>query len=158
MKSTSLHPRPGSQHGFSMLEVLITLFILSVGLLGLAAMQAEGLKTSSGSLLRSKAVVAMADITDRMRANAAGLNNYSLTLGETISLPAGSACVSNPCSATLMAQFDMAQWLTSLQAVGSGLPGAQAAIAPLAAAGRFRFTVSWTDHQANAAYITEVQF
>lgn len=41
MKRISLHQRPGSQHGFSMLEVLITLFILSVGLLGLAAMQAE---------------------------------------------------------------------------------------------------------------------
>ncbi|MGH8524508.1 MAG: type IV pilus modification protein PilV, partial [Gammaproteobacteria bacterium] len=148
----NIHQGPGIQHGFSMLEVLITLFILSVGLLGLAAMQAEGLKTSSGSLLRSKAVVAVADITDRMRANVAGLSNYSLAPDETISLPADAACVSSPCSATLMAQFDKAQWLRTLQATaqteivadGSGLPGAQAVIAPLGAAGsgRFRFIVS----------------
>lgn len=165
MKSISLPQRSGIQHGFSMLEVLITLFILSVGLLGVGAMQAEGLKTGSGSLLRSKAVVAVADITDRMRANVAGLNDYSLTLGGTISSPPN--CATGPCSATQMAQFDMAQWLQTLQAAGSGLPGAQAAILPLGAAGsgRFAFTVSWTDRQerneavaTNEAYITEVQF
>lgn len=169
MKRISLHQRPGTHHGFSMLEVLITLFILSVGLLGLAAMQAEGLKTSSGSLLRSKAVVAMADITDRMRANVAGFNNYSLTLGGTISSPPDCAAIQ--CSATQMAQFDMAQWLQTLQAAGSGLPGAQAAIIALPAVppavgpGRFAFTVSWTDRQerneavaTDEQYSTEVQF
>lgn len=154
-----------------MLEVLITLFILSVGLLGLAAMQTEGLKTGSGSLLRSKAVVAMADITDRMRANAAGLNNYQLplTLAATITktFPSGPPdyCATKRCSATEMAQFDMDQWLYTLQAPGSGLPGARAAIAlvppplpPAVPVRRFTFTVSWTDRQANEAYITEVLF
>ena len=128
-------------------------------------MQAEGLKTSSGSLLRSKAVVAMADITDRMRANVAGFNDYSLMLGGTITSPPDCAAIQ--CSATQMAQFDMDQWLQTLQAAGSGLPGAQAAIAPLGAAGsgRFAFTVSWTDRQerneavaTDEQYSTEVQF
>ncbi|MGH8527841.1 MAG: hypothetical protein ACREXY_27560, partial [Gammaproteobacteria bacterium] len=66
--------------------------------------------------------------------------------------------------------FDMNQWLQTLQAAGSGLPGAQAEIivlpaVPPATTGRFRFRVTWTDRQerneavaTNEVYSTEVQF
>ena len=66
--------------GFSLIEVLVALVILSVGLLGLAALQAEGLRGSSTAKFRFHAVRLMGDIADRMRANEAGLADYAVAL------------------------------------------------------------------------------
>ncbi|MGH8562937.1 MAG: type IV pilus modification protein PilV [Gammaproteobacteria bacterium] len=152
-----------------MIEVLITILIMSVGLLGIAAMQAEALKGGNDSILRSKAVVSVGDITDRIRANLAGLASYSRALSGT---PVASPpdCVANQCTAAQMATYDMSQWLAALQDQASGLPGAQAAIVqpaapPAGTAGLLTITVQWTDRlQRNEGtatpeqYITQVQF
>lgn len=79
------------QSGFSLIEILIALMILSVGLLGLAALQAAALKTNHGAYYRSQAVFLAYDICDRMRANklqaAAGVYNRAID----DSAPAASA-------------------------------------------------------------------
>jgi type IV pilus assembly protein PilV len=112
--------------GFSLIEVLVTLLITSVGLLGLAVLQAKSLQFNHGAYLRSQANILAYDIADRMRLNKddarAGQYNISmgsskpsasdlvttdqnqwLTLIET-SLPAGDgsvSCVSNICTLTI---------------------------------------------------------
>lgn len=114
------------EKGFSLIEVLVTLLITSVGLLGLAALQAKSLQFNHGAYLRSQANILAYDIADRMRLNkddaragqynismnsskpsASGLvatdQNQWLTLIET-SLPAGDgsvSCVSNICTLTI---------------------------------------------------------
>jgi type IV pilus assembly protein PilV len=143
-----------------MMEVLITILIMSVGLLGVAAMQAEALKGGNDSILRSKAVAFVADITDRMRANIQGLANYQLTLGGTISNPPN--CAANQCTPADMARFDMSQWLTALADPAMGLPGAQASIvqpAPGGTVGLLTVTVTWTDRlQRNETVATREQY
>lgn len=151
-----------------MIEVLITILIMSVGLLGLAAMQAEALKGGNDSILRSKAVVSVADISDRIRANIDGLASYTRALsGSPVANPPD--CVANQCTALQMATYDMSQWLLALQNPASGLPGAQAAIVqPVAGvdpAGLLTVTVRWTDRLQRGEtgatpelYTTEVQF
>lgn len=149
-----------------MIEVLITIFVMSVGLLGLAAMQADALKGGGDSIFRSKAVAYVADITDRIRANTAGLTDYQLVLGGSIASPPD--CVANECSPQQMAQYDMSQWLLAMQDAGLGLPGALGQIlqpvAP-APAGLLTITVQWTDRLQSGEgavtpeqYTTEVQF
>ncbi len=71
--------------GFSLLEVLIALVILSIGLLGLAGLQAYGLKSNHGAYLRSQATVLTYEIIDNMRANRprAIAGDYNIDLAET---------------------------------------------------------------------------
>jgi type IV pilus assembly protein PilV len=150
-----------------MIEVLITILIMSVGLLGVAAMQAEALKGGNDSILRSKAVASVADISDRIRANIGGLASYARALsGAPVANPPD--CVANQCTSPQMATYDMSQWLTALQGPASGLPNAQAAIVQPGAGvspGLLTITVQWTDRLQRGEgtalpeqYTTQVQF
>lgn len=115
-----------NQIGVSLIEVLVALLITSVGLLGLAALQARSLQFNHGAYLRSQANILAYDMADRMRLNkdvarAGGYNlamdaskpsagslvntdkNQWLTLIESV-LPAGDgsvSCVSNICTLTI---------------------------------------------------------
>lgn len=55
--------------GFTLLEVMLTIAVLSVGLLGLAAMQVIGLKSSNTASFRSQATLVAADMVERIRLN-----------------------------------------------------------------------------------------
>ncbi|MEK7816244.1 MAG: type IV pilus modification protein PilV [Pseudomonadota bacterium] len=115
-------------HGFSLIEVLVALAVLSVGLLGLAALQTTGLKFNHQSYERTQAVLQAYDIIDRMRANKSGSGStinttYSnVTLGETLGATV-SDCTSTTCTGTQLAQYDIRKWNTanaSLLAEGKG--------------------------------------
>ena len=60
------------QSGITLIEVLVTLLITTVGLLGVAALQLSALKTTSDSAQRSQVVWLMQDLIERMRANPDG--------------------------------------------------------------------------------------
>ena len=64
------------QSGFTMIEVLVTIAILVVGLLGLAAMQTLSTLAELESYQRSQALVLVRDMADRMSANKAQIVNY----------------------------------------------------------------------------------
>ena len=59
------------ERGFSLIEVLIALLVLAIGLLGLAALQAQGLRFNHDAYVRTQATHIAYDIVDRMRANRA---------------------------------------------------------------------------------------
>lgn len=56
-------------YGFSLIEVLISLLILSVGLLGIAAMEIKALQNTQNSYWRSVATVQIAAMLERLRVN-----------------------------------------------------------------------------------------
>jgi len=64
-----LRPTKYSQRGFSMLEVLISMFVLAVGLLGIAGLQLTSLKAADSANFRSQATILSYDIIDKMHAN-----------------------------------------------------------------------------------------
>ena len=67
-----------NQKGFTLLEVMIAVFILAVGLLGLANLQMLSLKNNHSAQYRTSATVLAYDIFDRMRLNRTA--DYSITL------------------------------------------------------------------------------
>lgn len=93
--------------GFSLLEVLVALLVLSIGLLGLAALQVVALKANHGAYQRSQATFLAYDIMDRMRANRANAiaGAYNLTMGNS---PSGS---------TTLAQQDLVDWMDNYVSV-----------------------------------------
>jgi len=99
-----LHPL-----GFGLLEVLISLFILSTGLLGLGALQAKVVASSHQSYLRSVAISQIGQMADRMRTNRTGV-----TLGAYDNL---TGLPANPpqcetCTAAEIAVLDQLTWNT----------------------------------------------
>ena len=62
--------------GFSLIEVLVALFVLSVGLLGLANLQSTSIKNSLDLASQSQATWLAADLAERMHANPDGLSSY----------------------------------------------------------------------------------
>jgi type IV pilus assembly protein PilV len=56
----------------TLVEVLVTLVLISIGLLGVAALQLTSLKNNQESYVRSQAAMLAADILDRMRSNQTG--------------------------------------------------------------------------------------
>jgi len=101
------------QQGVALLEVLIVFFVLSIGLLGMAALQLKSIQYSQSSYMRSQATVAANDMLDRLRLNggtaftdtdteyvewAAFVNGTLPTTGGAVPLP---VCASNVCAVTI---------------------------------------------------------
>lgn len=84
-----------SSSGFTLIEVLVTLIILSIGLIGLAGLQTTSLQTNNSALIRSRAVQGGEDILDRMRANRtlALANDYDIGLTTAPAAPAYTGMV-----------------------------------------------------------------
>lgn len=92
-----------AMRGFTLLEVLVAMIVLSVGLLGLAGLMASSLKNSHSAYMRSQATWLAYDVLDRMRANrqVALAGGYNLALGAA---PGGSG----------LAKTDLSEWDTAL--------------------------------------------
>jgi len=142
-------PHKKRQKGFSMLEVLITIVVISFGLLGLAGLQAVGLKNNQTAYLRSLATQQAYDMADRMRANKLGV-----TAGSYNSIAAGAGsdpgCITSNCSASQMAAYDRFSWNIANAALLPGGAGsvyrANADCTTLdATSNRFCIRVSWTE-------------
>lgn len=58
-----------STQGFTLIEVLVSVLILSIGLLGLAGLQVTGLRSVNNASLYTQGTLALNDIIERMRAN-----------------------------------------------------------------------------------------
>lgn len=87
------------RNGFSLIEVLVTLVVLSIGLLSLAALQVTTLKSNNSALTRFEASTLAYDILDRMRANRgpALQGNYNISLTDAVTV--GSSIASQDLSA-----------------------------------------------------------
>lgn len=102
-----------SQRGVSLLEVLISLFIVGIGVLGLIGMQAKAISNQKDSFDRKAAAELVAQISERMRANHLGFmgNAYTSSFLPGAAIATAAACVTgSPCSPTTLAQSDLAAW------------------------------------------------
>lgn len=100
-----------TSRGFSMVEVLVSIVVLSIALLGTASLTAASLKSTNSSYYRSQATVLADDILDRMR------SNVIVARGGTYNI-AGNPPVLTAASGT--AFFDATEWTTT---VAETLPG-----------------------------------
>ena len=103
-----------SQRGVGMIEVLISFFVLAIGLLGLATLQMKTLQYNQGAYLRSQATVSAYDMLDRMRVNLVQVKAgaYAVSYGGTAS---GSG----------IAGTDLSAWQ---QSIANNLPDGQVEI------------------------------
>jgi len=113
------------QAGFTLLEVLVSMLIIAVGLLGMAGLQIQSLKQGQSAYYRSVATQLAYDLADRMRGNMAGVlaNEYNRTgIGSDYGTAVPDCNTTTGCNAAALARNDAYEWQ---QMVANLLPGGQ---------------------------------
>ena len=140
-----------SARGFTLVEVLITVFVMGVGLLALAGLQIIAKKTAFDANQRTLAGQATQDIVARMRANASVVNNYVVADAIALSSP-GKDCRQASCTPAELAAWDLFQWAEQLAVGGEvddegiatgGLAQPTACILAGTTVGHFRIAIAW---------------
>lgn len=113
------------QRGVSLIEVLVSILIVSLGVVAMASLLAKSAQLGKASEFRAIAATLAADMADRMKANIGGVTAKSYDLapaGLLTGAPNAAAGCANAkaCTTAEMAAIDLAQWQQTLFA---GLPG-----------------------------------
>lgn len=128
--------------GFSMIEILVTVIIISVGLLGIASLQIISLKNVNNTQFRTLATIYAYDMAERMRSNRAALGDYDGIDTDTVS---ETEPVCSPCTAAQITQYDAYEWKIFLSAAANsgGLPSGVGTV--VLNSGVYDITVSWQE-------------
>jgi type IV pilus assembly protein PilV len=115
---TMRRPR-SSQAGYLMIEVLITMFILAVGLLGVVGLQARAQQAETDSYQRTQALVLLRDIAARLNANHeqafdTTTSPYLVPTTDPLGTGTANTAVSNCSAATATATIDLCAWNDAL--------------------------------------------
>lgn len=165
MSLLSVHSSPITcERGFSLIEVLVALLVLSIGLLGLAALQTTSLKYNTDSYTRTQATLLAYDIADRMRSNLVGVSagNYDVSATTAASKIAAynsckgsaSGCGCNltgaNCTTSNLATYDLGKWYERLAAV---LPDASSNLATISrtSSNLVTITIQWKERDLPTA-------
>ncbi len=133
------------ERGVSLLEILISVLILSIGLLGIAAMQALALRGGQSSLESSQTVMQTTFIVEAMRANRVNASSYAI----------GMTCTAG--SGGSLAQNDLVAWINALKST-MGVAGDTTTCGRIESLNnnRYRITVQWDDQRAGGSATRQV--
>lgn len=140
----SRSPAPRRTRGFSLVEALVALVVLSVGMLGIAGLYLESLRSGRVTILRSQAVTLASDLADRIRANRAGAAGYAHDVADEPATVAACLGSAGTCTPAEMAETDKAQWVAAIAAAlpgGAGEVVVDAATAP----DTYTITITWVE-------------
>lgn len=124
-----------SQQGTSLLEVLISLLILAIGMLGMAGLQTTALKSSQSAAERSAAILQTYSIASVLQADRSAAQSYQLAAGTPS--PTGNSFLAK----------SVAKWRNNIrQELGDSATGAISCTAANATSfGSCRVTITWND-------------
>jgi len=96
--------------GVGLLEILITIVLLSIGFLAAARMQVEGLRFSQSAYYQSQAYFLASDMINRMRTNSDGVKDGDYNNIATSADSENPDCASKPCTPKQIAKQDLYEW------------------------------------------------
>lgn len=125
-------PRLPHQRGASLIEVMVAVMVLSIGLLGLAMLQAKSLRLNTDAYLRSQATLITNELIEDMRANPTA--NYVV---------ASKPAVCGGCSVEdQMANVAIIRWYTAQENL---LPSNSSVVTQDAVTGIYSVTTRWQE-------------
>jgi type IV pilus assembly protein PilV len=131
------------QTGFTLVEAVVALVVLAVGMLGIAGLYIEGLRSSHSALARTTAVNMAADMADRIRANPAATVAYA-GVGPGLN----NLCVNGPadCTPVQLANDDWFWWNQDVQnRLPQGTITAVAVAAPTPFTNNYTIVMTWPE-------------
>ena len=134
------------QSGFTMVEVMVALIVLTIGLLGIAALYLDSLQAGRTAIYRTQAVTLAADLADRIRMNRTALAAYGAQFTDTGTETA--ACqTTGGCTDAELASDDVFHWKEQLAQVLPGGEGQVAVTLPPATGepASYVITVQWSE-------------
>jgi type IV pilus assembly protein PilV len=144
--------------GFTLVEVLVSLVVFSLGLLGVAKLVLVTSHSNDSAYLRSQASALAYQILDNMRANlsASTTSGYDTPLGANPAAPTSCVGLGTTCTPTQQAAWDVYSWIQHLNSannLGGGLPAGTGSVVtsttpPVTAT----ITVQWDDSAAQCAF------
>lgn len=129
------------QSGVGLIEVLVAVLVLSIGFLGVAALQAMSLSTNNSAMARSMATISSYSIMDAMRADLAAAKNGDYNTATPI---LADGC---PGAGATMATAQTNQWCTELGQTLGATSDTKASI-NCAATGMCTVTITFDDSRA----------
>ncbi len=141
--------------GVTLVEALVALLVLSVGMLGIAALFVSSVRFNRTALLRTQAINLVSDMADRIRANASAGPAYELS--SYGAAPAARDCAPGPgaaganCTIAELAEDDLARWIAAVEAAlpgpGDGGPATEVEYTPGVggAPDRYAVLVRWQE-------------
>ena len=136
-----------NQSGFSLIDVLVSLVVLSTGLLSMANLQVSALRGNHGAYLASVAAQQAQDMAERMKANPAGVaaDEYDAIDSDIPTVQVN--CQNANCAPDQLAVFDRNRWNAANQAL---LPAGGGQVSDIGG-GVFLIAVRWHDRQLEGA-------
>jgi len=105
-----------AQTGFSLIEAMVSLIVVSVGMIGIASLYGQGLSAGRTALYRTQAVNLAADMADRIRDNRLGAADYNgMAINNSCDPPGGVKCTPQQ-----MAQHDLFVWTNLVAQLPNG--------------------------------------
>jgi len=158
---------PKAQQGATLIEILVTMLVVAIGLLGAGGLQLSATRYQQTAHIRSQAVLQAQFITEKIRANSNAILNAApldaassylapeaYAAATLAALPADPGCGgATACTSPQSAVKDMRDWRTAIQA----LPQGRGAIFPVTIAGGVtdqaarQVVVMWQEKQQNEA-------
>ncbi len=111
------------ESGTTLIEMMISLFVIGVGMMGVVALQSYSISQTQQSADYSQAVMLAQDILERMRSNPHNVKAYQIASHDNPVEPVDCAAV--PCSSQQLTNWDLFHWKKS---VAQRLPKGSAAI------------------------------
>ena len=110
------------EKGFTLVEVMIAVFVFAIGMLGIAGLQLKAYQSGHMAYARTIATMQANSLAERMRANPTGVTAGNYALAST-STPPGfeGTCKAGGCAPNLMASNDLSEWVAEVQ---TALPNA----------------------------------
>lgn len=155
-------PRRTRSQGFTLIEVLISMVILGIGLLGIAKLMLYSSRSNDSAYLRSQATALAYEMLDTMRANTtqAAAGAYDTALA-TAPVDPGFTCAGVQCAN--VALYDVYQWKLRLDATNTALPAGvlpgalpsgkgSVTTTPTGSQTTVVIVVSWDDTVAGSSY------
>lgn len=148
MKGTE-RTSPAAQRGFSLIEAMVSLVVLSVGMIGIAAMYGQGLAAGRTAQFRTQAVNLASDMADRIRVNRLGQAAYAGAANDNQCDPQTGGGVS--CAPAEMAAHDLFVWEEQVERL---LPNGEASVEFDGATLPPTYTISITWDEVGAGQLT----
>ena len=145
--------------GFSLIEVLVSLVLILIGLLGFSALQARASTAELESYQRVQALILMQDIVDRINANRMVASCYVTASYLGTGYAGTPACSAGSATQQTLAVADMTAWSNLLQGTAEtsggtnvgAMIGARGCVSYDAATQRYTITLAWQGRSPTVA-------